>query len=140
MPHAAHFIGADSCMFRMATEVGGFIVSTVGQYWPDRPVREVIARSRGIIIEGRGDDFDRKYMEKIGFEEIGHNRLFETYVFFSKPKKPECGCAFEVDGYSEIDSLPANDPQQAYENHLMMCDKWSKQSVKSARERNHENW
>lgn len=32
MPHPGHFIAADACMFRLCTYVGGFIVSTVGDY------------------------------------------------------------------------------------------------------------
>lgn len=32
MPHAAHFICAPECMFRRATYINGFIVSTVGEF------------------------------------------------------------------------------------------------------------
>lgn len=60
MPHAGHFCGANECNFRLNTYVGGYIVSTVGEYCP--------------IIK----------LGKSTFEEIGRNRLYETMVFKAK--------------------------------------------------------
>lgn len=48
MPHPAHFICSDHCRFVLATYVGGYIVSTVGEHVPDSATREIIAESRGV--------------------------------------------------------------------------------------------
>jgi hypothetical protein len=61
-------------------------VSTVGEYWPERPSREIHAEVRdpAWLDENRsrkGDDFDRAYMQRFGFHEIGCDRTYETMVF-----------------------------------------------------------
>jgi hypothetical protein len=65
MPHAAHFVGASSCEFRLATYVNGYIVSTVGEYIP-RGSYEV--------------------------QNIGWNRKYETMVFKSRKSKEPGHC------------------------------------------------
>ena len=32
--NAGHFIGSNSCRFHLCTEIGDFLVSTVGDYFP----------------------------------------------------------------------------------------------------------
>ena len=107
MPHAAHFICADRCLFRLATYVGGYIVSTIGEM-------------RNIHNH-----------DKIFFEEIGFGRKYESFVFFAKKQKDKCGCQYviDMDKDCEIDSLPANDPETAYKNHIELCEKWSKKET-----------
>lgn len=99
LPHPAHFIGADECRFRMATEVGGYIVSTVGEY-----------RS--------------SLTQKV--EEIGYRRKYETMVFKSKPSDSGC-CPFEaiIEG-GELDMSGYNEAADAYRGHIELCEKWSK--------------
>lgn len=41
--HPAHFICGDKCRFHLATKVGKYLVSTVGELWPERRVREIHA-------------------------------------------------------------------------------------------------
>ena len=99
MGHKQHFIGAANCQFSLATYVGDYIVSTIGEYMP--------------------------YGDKI--EEIGYGRKYETFVFESNNKMMECGC-YEISKFSEIDSLPANTAEEATENHMEMCEKWGRKN------------
>lgn len=127
MPHAVHFILGHQCRFKLATYVGGFIVSTVGEYFPDADVREILAKSRGVELKGRGDDREAMYMRKIGFEEIGCGRKYETFVFRAKPapEGDECGCAYRIADGGEIDSIGTNSAAGAYANHMELCEKWA---------------
>src|SRR5487761_2671318 len=81
MPHPGHFICARNCGFHLTTCVGDFIVSTVGDFLPDITVREIYATTQGIKLKGKGDERLDDYMEKIGYEEVGCDRLYETMVF-----------------------------------------------------------
>jgi hypothetical protein len=96
--HAGHFICADKCRFHLTTKVGKYLVSTVGEYWPERVVREIHAEvhDKKWFAENRnlkGDYFDHAYMKKFGFEEIGCDRKYETMVF--KAGKP-CSSKFGI--------------------------------------------
>lgn len=105
--HAAHLIVGSKCQFHLATRVGDFIVSTVGEY-RQSPVP-------GIRPDGTGD-----YAE---FTTIGVGRLFETFVFRAS------GDGFgEVDAWDEIDTEIANDHDTATANHMKMCRKWARRT------------
>lgn len=122
MAHPAHYICSFDCRFHLATKVGGVIVSTVGEYFPDAPIREIMAKSRGIKLRGIGDERKHDYLERIGFDEVGIGRLYETMVF--KAIRNAVGCcpwvadtaagALETAGYADADS--------AYHGHLNICD------------------
>jgi len=124
MPHAAHFILGSLCQFKLATYVGGYIVSTVGEYLPDAAVKEILAESRGIKIEGRGDARIADYQRKIGFEDIGCDRKYETMVFKANPSKHKC-CPFRMESGTEIDMDGYNDSDEAMTGHIKMCKKWA---------------
>lgn len=131
MPHAAHLIVAKWCQFHLATCVGDFIVSTVGEYFPERAVREIFAESRdhSWLTENRhlrGDNFDAAYMKRFGYEEVGCDRRYESYVFPAGPSHlvPPC-CQFTPKDWGEIDSLPANDAATAIANHMALCEKYA---------------
>lgn len=128
MPHAGHLIVGNDCRFHLNTFVGKYIVSTVGEYWPDSRVREITAKVRDIEIQGIGDCFDRNYMGKIGFEEIGLGRQYETMVFRAirqKGKEAQC-CPWLQSSGSDVDFAGYNDPVSAFKGHLRLCTKWSK--------------
>ena len=102
MPHAAHFIAARNCQFRLATAVAGgkYIVSSVGDYIPNG---------------------------KTESEDVGFGRKYETYVFKGGPPHSEnskCGCVFQPSEWGEIDSLGTNDANEAYANHIELCEKY----------------
>jgi hypothetical protein len=124
MPHAGHFIMGKDCQFVLNTYIGKYIVSTVGELWPDSQVRKITAECRKILIEGRGDAWDYDYMQKIGFADLGCDRKYETMVF--KAKKAEGCCPWRMANGHDLDFQGYNDPKDAYLGHLKMCVKWSK--------------
>lgn len=99
--HAAHFIGGARCRFHLATTVAGgrFIVSTVGDYYPDP----------------KGER-----------EPIGLTRLFETMVF-PVDGAEYCGCPSIAD-YQEHDFMGYQTAQDATAGHMAMCRKWDKRT------------
>lgn len=136
--HAAHFICAKDCRFHLATKVGKYLVSTVGELWPCRAVREIHAQSHdpAWLVKNahlRGDHFDAAYMERFGFDTIGHNRKYETMVF--KAGAPctakGCGCGLpSIDG-SELDFLGYNDAGSAAKGHEKLCQKWERKQSRA---------
>lgn len=118
-----HFICAFDCRFHLCTRIGDFLVSTVGEYFPDAPLREILASSRGVTLEGKGDARKHDYMKKIGFEEIGFNRTYETFVFVAgKPCNFEtCRCGQPSIASQELAAESANERGEATRNHYAMC-------------------
>lgn len=98
--NAAHFIGSESCRFHLATQIGEFCVSTVGDYKPD-PKKER--------------------------QTIGYTRFFETMVF--KVLGPcKCGCGMpEIDG-SEIDFAGYQEREEANAGHEKLCRKYERKA------------
>lgn len=127
MPHPGHFICARDCKFFLNTYVGGYIVSTVGEMFPDSPAREILAASRGVVLEGIGDDRRYDYMKKVGFEQIGCERLYETMVFkASGAKEKDSCCPYRVSDHSSLDMVGYNTPEEAFKGHMKLCAKWAK--------------
>ena len=125
MPHPGHFICSFDCRFHLSTYVGKYIVSTVGEYFPCDGTREIIAKSRGIELKVRGDERKYDFLNKIGYEEIGCDRKYETMVFEAyKDTKNKC-CPYRMSG-SEKDFAGYNDPTDAFKGHMKLCLKWSK--------------
>lgn len=131
MPHPAHFICAQDCKFFMATKIGKYIVSTVGEYFPDYRIRKIFAESRGKVIEGKGDEYDRNYMREIGFEELHFGGWFyETMVFkaikSSRKGNQACkACPFQIESGQNIDEKWYKTPEEAYKGHYKLCNKWA---------------
>lgn len=125
--NAGHFICGAYCRFHLCTKVGNYLVSTVGQYFPDSQVRELLASSRSIDLKGRGDAREADYMEKVGYQEIGWDRTFETMVFLAGKICAEKGCACglpTIEG-SELDFAGYNEAGAAAAGHLRLCRKWA---------------
>lgn len=126
--NAGHFICSQWCQFHLCTEVGEVLVSTVGQYFPDEGVREILAKSRGVTLEGMGDDRTADYMEKLGFEDIGYKRKFETMVFrITGPRceLPDCDCGMPKVSWSELDTEGYNRAGDAARGHMAICERWA---------------
>ena len=130
MGHAGHFICSRDCQFVLNTYVGKYIVSTVGELWNERIVREIHARvhkpewlqkNKHLL----GDNFDSAYINEFGFVEIGYKRTYETMVFEAKKSKHKC-CPYEIIVEKEVDMDGYNKPEDAYTGHLRLCKKWSK--------------
>ena len=131
MPHAGHFILGDECRFHLATYVGKYIVSTVGELWNDQAIRRIHAKIHNPVwysekSQLRGDYFDSAYFKEFGYEELGIGRTYETMVFKAKKSKNKC-CPYEIIS-GEMDSDGYTDAGKAYKGHLRMCNKWSKKS------------
>lgn len=133
--HAGHFICARDCQFHLCTLVGKHLVSTVGEYWPDRQVREIHAQvhDQKWLNENRhlkGDTFDSAYMKKFGFETIGCDRKYETMVFLAGQPcdRKDCGCGLPEISGSELDFGGYNDAKAATEGHYKLCEKWARKT------------
>lgn len=126
MPHAGHFICGNDCRFHLFTYVGGYVVSTVGELFPDESTREIYVKSRGIVLEGKGDARATDFLVKHGYVEIGVGRTYETMVFKAKraPKDRQC-CPWQMTSGSNLDFLGYNDPAAALKGHMKLCRKWA---------------
>ena len=132
---AAHLIVGHWCRFHMATLLpNGYMVSTAGEYWPERGSREIHAsvHDSAWLEKNRyrkGDDFDAHYFNRFGYQEIGCGRKYETYVFHASGAECECGCGLPKIDFSELDFLPANDAKTARASHMELCHKWATKEV-----------
>ena len=124
-----HFICARDCRFHLCTRIGKVLVSTVGEYLPDSNVRDILAQSRGIVLKGRGDDRLADWMTRCGYEDIGHQRKYETMVFRLSGKvcaTQDCGCGLPEIEASGLDFNGYNAAGDATRGHYAMCMKWAK--------------
>jgi hypothetical protein len=138
--NAGHFICADKCQFHITTQIGTYLVSTVGELWPGRAVREIIAKSHdpAWLTKNqslKGDAFDAAYMERFGYDTIGHDRKFETMVFKTSALC-KCGCGMPEIIPSELDFAGYNDRASANSGHEAMCVKWEKKLARRTQSRN----
>lgn len=127
-----HLIVSRWCRFHLCTQIGAFLISTVGEYWPERSVREIHAQFTDPTWLARnhhlkGDAFDAAYMQRFGFEEIGCGRKYETMVFCAEGScsAEGCGCGLPSINGSELDSDGYNDAGAATKGHHDMCRRWS---------------
>lgn len=124
MPHPGHLIVSRDCRFHLNTYVGGYIVSTVGEYLPDSQVREILVESRGIKLEGKGDERLADYMRKVGYEEISCGTKYETMVFQAKKADDKC-CPYTAKNREDVASRGYNTAGDAHQGHYEFCKKWS---------------
>ncbi len=129
--NAGHFICGQWCRFHMTTKVGKYLVSTVGQYWPDRDLRRLLAKRDPEWYKANaalmGDNYDAAHLERFGYGEIGYNRTFETMVFEcgAPCSDPECGCGMPSIGSGHgVDFDGYHSAGDATEGHRRMVAKW----------------
>ena len=142
MPHAGHLCVARWCQFHLNTYVNGYIVSTVGEYFPPVDHRRCILESRlkvpfwnwskekinvaKKILGEQGDIFDDLYLREYGYDEIGLGRTYETMVF--KARKSSLGCCPYI--MADCESLwqdGYNSSTEAFEGHNDLCKKYDKE-------------
>jgi hypothetical protein len=152
MPHPGHFMLGHYCRFKLNTYVNGYIISTVGELWPDIEVRRIYANNRKRFprfkvnekgelfeinlseeeykkfIDLKGDAFDDAYLKIFGYEEIGVARLYETMVFKADRKREDSCCPYTAI-MGELDFCGYNTPEDAYTGHLKFCEKWDNLDV-----------
>lgn len=102
--YPGHFCGASNCRFHLCTEIGPWLVSTVGHWMPhdaDKPM------------------------------DIGYGRQYETMVFRWEGRciEPTCGYWQPLIDPLNIDFLPANTPGEAQANHETLCQRWAERAV-----------
>lgn len=125
-----HLIVARDCRFHLCTQVGPHLISTVGEYFPDAPAREILAELHGVRLKGQGDARRHDYLSKIGFEEIGANRKYETMVFRVNRTVCKCGCgAPRVSDWANLDDAGYNDRGSANRGHIKLCMKYAKRTA-----------
>lgn len=92
--HPLHFVGARTCLFRMGTKVGEYVVSTVGDW----------------SVDGSSES-----------RELDRGRKFETMVFRARGSHAECGCP-DIEP-EELECVGYNDAASAQAGHVEMCRK-----------------
>ena len=119
--HAAHFICGTWCRFHMATQIGEYLISTVGLY---------VHPSKS----GGGEQVEAEFLSKNpNGQEIGCGRFYETMVFKTSKKickNEKCGCGLpEIDSL-ELDSEAYQKAGDARAGHMKMCKKWATKQKK----------
>lgn len=107
--HAGHLVVGNDCRFHLWTKIGGYIISTVGDYRPKHK-------------NGDGD------MEPIG---AGKDSFFETYVF-AAGKNDMCGCPYPK-YWGEIDGVRYATHEAANAGHVAYCRKYAKKRPRKAK-------
>ncbi len=112
---SAHFICGRWCRFHLATQIGGFLVSTVGKY--------IHPRHSG----GKETSEMEWVADHQNGEEIGCDRFYETMVFVAgKPcDHKECLCGMPEIASSELDFEGYQTPGAATAGHMRMCQLWA---------------
>lgn len=97
--NAGHLCVSHMCRFHLCTEVGGYLVSTVGEYYRDQ---------------------DDEEMTALGFGK----QFYETEVF-KWEGRCGCGCGLPEIIPTALDQVRYETPKEANEGHLSMCEKYS---------------
>lgn len=114
--HAAHFCCGRWCRFHMATKVGNYLVSTVGEFVHPRH-------------SGGSEQTEAAWLvENWPGEDVGVNRKYETMVF--KAGAPcagkGCKCGMPAISGHELDFKGYNTAGEACAGHLALCKRWAK--------------
>jgi hypothetical protein len=123
--HAGHFVCGNKCRFHLCTQVGRYLVSTVGEYLLPEPLWDVLGPGRGITPEGIGDAREADWIKKNGFERLGAGEeTFESMVFLAglPCEDPGCGCGMPKPiSWSEMQSERWMTAGEATRGHLAYC-------------------
>lgn len=99
--NAGHLCVSRKCEFHLCTEVNGYVVSTVGEYYPN-----------GINMP----------MEPVG---LMPKELYETMIFEFSGSRCKCGCGLPDTGRSLCMDRYAT-PKEANEGHIRYCEEYAK--------------
>lgn len=124
--HAAHFICGRWCRFHLATTVGRFLISTIGEYVPTESVQTSLAELRGEPLTERGDAREVEYLSRFGFEKLGSWGTYETLVFPWSGRvcdTAECACGLpSPDAWNEADGKRYDSAKDARAGHYAFCE------------------
>jgi len=101
--HAHHFIGSNRCRYHLATWVGDYLVSTVGDYHPDGETEPMsLGLEPGLFFETMV--FPAHLVEDLGRDDNCHG--------------------YKVSSWSEVDRWHYQSAEAANEGHLRACFTW----------------
>ena len=106
-----HFICARWCRFHLCTQVGKFLISTVGEYVHPR-------HAMGF------EKMEAEWLESNPYgEDIGCGRKYETMVFLAGQvcTRVGCGCGMPTIDGAELDTSGYNTAGDATKGHMEMC-------------------
>jgi hypothetical protein len=113
---AGHFTCGRWCRFHICTQVGGYLISSVGMLVHPRD-------------SGGGEVNEGRYLSaNPDGADIGCGRHYETMVFKAGKPCDAAGCACglpAIDGY-ELAAKSANNVKEATANHMEMCKKFAR--------------
>ncbi len=98
----AHCVIGKECIFHLATDVGKYLVSTIGEY---KVGNEILPLSGSALNEGKG-------------------YKYETHVFLIEGRC-ECGCGLPQHNGESLDGRYLETAKEANQTHLEFCYKWS---------------
>jgi len=108
----------------------------MGEYAPPRDVQRIRAEARdpAWLRENehfRGDAWDYAYLDRFGYEEVGHNRSYETMVFPAGPPcwTETCSCGLPSQDGAAEDMRGYNSAREATEGHMSMCEKYAEREI-----------
>jgi len=108
-----HHICGRWCRFHLATEIGGYLVSTIGEYVPPSA--------------GSSEQEEREWLKAHPYgDEIALDAKYETKVFRTDGKRCPCGCGQPDIEVPEVEGRRYNHPADATAGHYAMCDKWAR--------------
>lgn len=111
--NVGHFICGRWCRFHLATRVGDWFVSTVGEYVHPR-------HSQG------SEQAEAAWLEtNYPGEDIGYQRKYETMVFRAGEQPCSCGCGMPTGNFTEVECRGYNDAKAANNGHLELCERFA---------------
>ena len=113
----AHFICGHWCRFHMATQVGKYLISTVGEY--------ISPRNSGGSELAETEWWNKNWPG----EDVGGGCKYETMVFMAgkQCKAKECGCGLPELAGPELESNRCMTRKQAMKGHMKLCNKYAKE-------------
>lgn len=114
---AAHFIYGRWCRFHMATKVGPWLVSTVGEF--------VHPADSGASEQTEAAWLEKNYPGR----DIGPNRKYETMVFLAGEPcaAKDCGCGLPTLANATERAVGCYmTAKEATEGHRALCAEWAK--------------
>lgn len=110
---AAHFICGRWCRFHLATKVGPWLVSTIGEYVHPRH-------------SGGNEQAEAMWMKNNWpGEDVGLDRKYETMVFRADGEVCPCGCGLPLVDGDCLGFRGYNDAKSAREGHMAECAIWA---------------
>jgi hypothetical protein len=114
--NAAHFCCGRWCRFHMATKVGPWLVSTVGEF--------VHPKDSGGSEQAEGEWLSKNWPGS----DVGLGRKYETMVFKAGDpcRAPGCMCGIPYISGGELEMKGYNAAGDATRGHVAMCERWAK--------------